>query len=200
MTRLQKRLLTRIGGLGIFCFLFAVAVLIPKYMEKNNLSQAVAQLSGDNLQVKKVILTSHQFGERLHDIVSQLEYYRHRVPSRESLPEILEEIASRAQDNQLEVLSLQPMKDKPLTGSGNEPVEMGDKKIHELTIDMKARGKYVSLGHYLSQLEMAPYAILVKGVEIKNEKADIHAEGDPSLEIKLKLGVLLKESQGLLKP
>jgi len=195
MTRLQRKMLMKVAvGSGVL-FLLGVVALFPKYNERNRLRLAVKELSGDSQQTRKMIETSYRFGERLEDILNQLEYYRNAVPSREALPEILDEIASKAQESQLQIISLQPMGEKAVENSGDQFLDPSNQEIQELLFLIKGRGTYLQFAGYLAQLENARYAILVKEVHLRNQQLNTApAEREPVLDIEIKLAFLMKQA------
>jgi Tfp pilus assembly protein PilO len=190
MTGSQKKLCLKAGIAAFILVVIWLFVLAPKFHEKNALDEQVMHLSADNVRVKKIILSSDQSGDRLREILSRLAYYRNRLSSNESMPNVLEEIASMAQANRLQVLSLQPLGDEPVPEAASLAPRQG--KIQSLIVGMNIRGTFSQLIRYLSELENGDKAILVKELKLKNpERTTGLIKSEPKLEIELKLGILM---------
>jgi len=200
-TRSQERMLIQ-GGiiLGVF-FILIFFVLLPKNGEKNRLYNEVKALTSQNQFIQDNVVISHDFGEKLRDIMESLKHYRNMIPPQEVLPKILDEIGSKAQANRLKVLSLQALETKPFEPTGKEQVQLKGKQIQEVEIGLTAEGTFVNLGRYIHQLENAPYTIMVREVGLWNQKsASLVLRDEPTLKIDLKLVVLMMTSSDKVTP
>ncbi len=197
MTRAQRRLVIKAVLMLLVIFLLWIILFMPRLKEQKDLKQTVEKATKTSHDTQKMIVTSYRFGERLEDILNQLEYYRNMVPSREKLPEILEKVASQAQENQLHVLSLQPIGEKPFISDASKVLQNEKKEVDQVLFRMRARGNYAQATSYLAQLESAPYAILIKEVVFQNPKIDLSAlKKEPTLDIQLKFAILMKQGAG----
>jgi len=195
-THLQKRLLIRGGIVTAVLIFFAAFFIIPRHYENKDLEQHLSQLSNKNSMIQETLATTQDFGEKLHEILENLRHYKSMIPPQKVLSDILNDIGSRAQKNRLEVISLQAVDELPFTsGQGKTVVEIKGREIVKVGIQMSVRGSFSDVGRYISNLEKAPYAILIKEITLNREGT---ALGVTSSQIKLKTDlefvVLMKKS------
>lgn len=195
LTRTHKNLLIKTGMLLIVLLLCFAFLILPRKFKKDALSNEVQDLQRGNVRIQNAVAISHDFGERLHDILKTLKHYKAKLVPRAALPDVLDDIGSKAQENHLEVKFLQVLGEEdgePPAGSG---LNIKGKTIEEVVVGMNARGKFGYLGRYLSALERAPYAILIKDVDLMNKKiVGPESRIEPVLDIDLKLVVLMTEA------
>ncbi len=191
-TRAHKDLLIKAGIICAVFVLIAFLLVAPRNAKKNRLKGEVAVLQENNMKVQSVVSISHSFGERLHDILETLKHYKSKLVPRDDLPEVLDNIGSRAQESGLTVSSLQVLGEEPCTFEDDQDLIVKSGKATQVIVGMNLSGRFTSLTQYLSKLEGAPYAILVEDVDMKrNDTGDLRARGEPTLDINLKLIVLM---------
>jgi hypothetical protein len=196
LTRLQKRLMIQGAIVTALLIFFATFLIVPRYFENKNLQGYISQLSDKNLTIQETLATTQDFGEKLHEILETLKYYKSMIPPQKMVSEVLNDIGSRAQKNRLSVVSLQAVDEHPFrAGKGKSIVEVKGREIVEVVIEMSARGSFSDVGRYISNLEKAPYAILIKDISLNREG---NAKGAIRSQIKLKADikfvVLMKKS------
>jgi len=196
LTRLQKRLIIRGGIVSGVLILFAAFLIFPRHLENEQAQQYLDQLSDKNLSVQETLATTQDFGAKLHQILETLRHYKAMIPPQKMLSGILNDIGSRAQKNKLEVLSLQAVDERPFTtGKTQAVVEIKGREIVEVGIEMSIRGVFNKIGRYITDLEKAPYAILIKEVTLKRESAQSSiGRNQIKLKADIKLVVLMKKS------
>ena len=195
-THLQKRLLIRGGIVTAILIFFAVFFITPRYFANKDTQQYLDQLSSKNLTIQGTLATTQDFGEKLHEILETLRHYKSMIPPQKMLSSLLNDIGSRAQKNRLTVISLQAVEERPFTtGEGRTAVAITGREIVEVSIEMSVRGSFSDIGRYISNLEKAPYAILIKEVTLNREGARAGmARGQIKLKADLEFVVLMKKS------
>ena len=192
LTKLQKRLAIHGGLLVVAFLLFLVIVIMPLSQNLSRVKGEVEGRFGENQRVQSIILDSQRSAEKLRKILERLKEYQGKIPAREKLSEALDYIASQAQANQLEVLSLQPLKDKTFKDYDGRGFKHNGDEVQDVEIDLKARGNYLDLGRYVSALENMPFKVIVKNIDVKRN-APVH-DGmvrDSILTATFRIGILM---------
>lgn len=192
LTKLQKKLAIH-GGVLVMIFLaFLVIVIMPLSQKLSRTIGEVEGRFGENQRVQSIILDSRRSAAKLQKILARLDEYQNKIPHREKLSEALDYIASEAQAHNLEVLSLQPLKDRIFRNVDGKGLQHAGYEVQDVEIDLKARGNYLDLGRYVSALETMPFIVIVKNIDVRR-KAPI-LDGvvrDSLLTATFRMGVLM---------
>ncbi len=192
VAKLRRNLLIKLGAwLVAFC-LFVFLTLIPKYISTKTLAKTVDDLYAENEQMQQTVLSTEGSGKKLQETREKLIVYRNMVPSRDRLPEVLDQIASRAQADGLSVSSLKPLRNVPYAKDSQEIFKKWDQQPYEVVIDLQVSGQFFEIGQYLSHLENGPYKMIVKSLELKTRGRAAQGAGEPELDIKLTVGILMR--------
>lgn len=192
---IRKNFYIRAGIFAVGIVLFVAIFLIPKFLSTRELAKKVNVLVQENQNIQGKILTSEHSGEMLQKIKNRLEHYKRMIPARDQFAHVLDQIASKAQEDGLKVVFIRPVRNV-LYESADENLERINaaqtEKVHESTLEMQVSGSFFDLGQYLKHLEQAPFKILVKNVLIRNDKKDAaKALQQPELTVHLTLAVLV---------
>jgi Tfp pilus assembly protein PilO len=192
VAKLRRNLLIKLGAwLGAFC-LFIFLTLIPKFVSTKALARAVDSLYGENEQMQQTVLSTEGSGKKLQEIREKLIDYRNRVPPRDRLPKVLDQIASRAQADGLSVSSLKPLRNVPYAKDSQDIFKKWDQQPYEVVISLQVSGQFFEIGQYLSHLENGPYKLIIKSLELKTRGRAVQGAGEPELDIKLTVGILMR--------
>jgi len=188
----QKKLAMKAGIVVGVLTVFAFVIVGPKYSAQKKIQDEIKSLTDRSHQIQKIIPRFGHSGKKYRDILNTLSSYRGQIPYRENLPEVIDYVASKAQDDRLDVVSLQPTTSQEFLQADGSPFEDQGRQVRKLMIRMKLKGNYLNLGRYLEDLKGSPYEILIEGVSIKNERVSVKKrESGGDLTIDLALGVLM---------
>jgi len=192
LTRFQKKLAIRGGILVIVSLAFLVIVIMPLSQKLSRITGEVEGRFGESQRVQNIILDSKRSAEKLQKILIRLEEYQNKIPHRTKLSEALDYLASEAQTHNLEVLSLQPLKDRTFRNVDGTGLQHDGYEVQDVEIDLKARGNYLDLGRYVSALETMPFKVLVKNIDVRrNAPVSDEVVRDSMLTATFRIGVLM---------
>lgn len=191
--RLGKNLLIQVGVLSTILALFILFFLIPQHTKTRRLARQVESLYVDNQRTQSLVLSSGHSGEKLQNIQKLLGRYRSMIPPRTQLPEVLDKIASRAEADGLEVLSLKPLRDIPYLADDLGLLKGQKLQVVKVVIGLEAKGHFFEIAHYLVHLENGPFKMIVEGVRFENTSpVKERTLKEPELTVTIDIGILMK--------
>jgi len=191
--KLRKSLLIRAAIVLVILIAFLFLLFIPQMTKTKTLARVVDNLYFENQHLEELVLSSGHPGERLQSIQNLLQDYREMIPPRSMLSEVLDKVATRAEEDGLEVLSLKPLRNLPYLKGNKEITQTHSEHVYEVMMSMQAKGLFFELGRYLTSLETGPYRILVKHVSLKTRHSgENEGPQEPELQIEIVMGILMK--------
>src|SRR3990167_156497 len=143
---IRKNFFVRAGLLITLLLIFIFLFLIPTLVGTKSLAHEVDGLYAANQQIQDEILSSGHSGQKLESIQKLLHNYERMIRPRTELSDILNKIASKAQEYGLEVLTLKPLRNTPYPGDAEALLKNPDEKVYEVVISMTAKGHFLELG------------------------------------------------------
>jgi len=190
---LKRNIFIRAGSILSVYAVALILILIPMHQRTTQMEKQVEELLVNNQKIQHIMLAGKHSGEQLEIIKKRLEKYKTMIPERSRLSEVLDNIAKRAQGDGLEVLSLKPVKDGPLEGGKDRPAILTrpNDELYEIVINMKANAQFFELGQYLSDLEKAPYMIVIKQVQVDSPGKVVAQEREPELSVSITMAIMM---------
>ncbi len=189
--KLRKNFLIRTGIAGVVLAGFFFFLFLPQYWAVKDLAETVDGLHRENQMMQTTVLASGHSGRKLQEIREKLQTYRSMIPMRSRLPEVLDQVATRAQADGLEVISIRPLHNVAFLDGDQELFRRQDQQVYEAILQMEATGYFFEIGRYLSSLETAPYKILLKKVDVKRPRTEIEGR-EPELTLNIVFSVLMR--------
>jgi len=188
---LKRNFYVRAGVLIVLLVLFVFIFVLPAHDKTKQLAQRVDNVYLENRQTQGIIIASGHSGQKLEHIQTLLQKYQQMVRPRSELSYVLDKIASRAQAHGLEVVSLKPLNNVPYAGDVNGILKNNSQQVYEVVISMKAKGHFMEVGRYVSDLEEAPFKIIIKNLALKTPSFADNESKEPELSVKLVLSILM---------
>lgn len=199
LIKLRRSFWFQAGFFSLLLVIFFFFIILPRFFSMRTITGEVEALYQQNERIQELILSSEHSGEKLQSTLAQLEKYQEMLPPSEELSDVLDKIASRAQADGLEVLSLKPLRDIPFLDLPAGLLKDPREQVIEALIEIKMQGSFFEVGRYVYHLENGPYKMIVRSVTMsnKNPVSPLRGGEEPDLSVDLIVSVLMRKFQDI---
>ena len=136
----------------------------PSINKLGELTPQVVQLRKDLTMVKGEIQHIAQTRLQAQQLDNKIQEYKKAIPMESDLSQLLNYLSTEARDANVTLLGIEPKKNSLITGSG----------FREISLILRAKGDYHSLGYFLNQLETGERYMKVENFELSADKKDLN--------------------------
>ncbi len=154
--------------LAVIFLLDFVVLLKPQIGISGKLGAKVSALKKDLKSAKKDIASQKEFSNKLNQLKEKAKVIGSTVTPEEELPSVLEGISRRANQDQVKITQIKPLKEEKTA-----LLKAGSGIYYQIPILIDAQCGYHALGKFLYDLESEAAFLKVIGLEVKTNPADI---------------------------
>jgi Tfp pilus assembly protein PilO len=163
----QNRRVAILTAAALAMLLTDVFFVLPSLIGSGfKLKSQVAAVKKVTAALNQQISCIDSIKERLARAEAEYEEYQRKLPQEEEIPAVMGDISTLAGKTDIEMIAVKPVKQETVASVSSEAAGM-----HEVLIEIFAKGGYHQIGQFINKLESFNKFTEIKDIEITADKA-----------------------------